>query len=123
MFVEKVLKRLFPNVPRGQEKKAPVTLASKNPLEKVESKEVTGRITPPQTGEWLAGGGGGVQVFALESVALNLCCCSGWSPVGLVLGDHAACVTFCDWLLSWSIMFLRFIYIGTCYQYLLPFDW
>ncbi|XP_073075356.1 glutamate-rich protein 1 isoform X5 [Manis javanica] len=49
VFVEKVLKRLFPNVPRGQEKKAPVTLASQNPLEKVESKEVTGRITPPQT--------------------------------------------------------------------------
>ncbi|XP_057361017.1 glutamate-rich protein 1 isoform X4 [Manis pentadactyla] len=49
VFVEKVLKRLFPNVPCGQEKKASVTLASKNPQEKVEPKEVTGRITPPQT--------------------------------------------------------------------------
>ncbi|XP_006866781.1 PREDICTED: glutamate-rich protein 1 [Chrysochloris asiatica] len=39
VFVEKVLKKLFPNVPSGQKTTAPVTLASEEPPEKVTPKK------------------------------------------------------------------------------------
>nr|XP_008541416.1 PREDICTED: glutamate-rich protein 1-like [Equus przewalskii] len=49
MFVEKVLRRLFPKVPHGQEKGAPMTLASEIPPEKVAPETVTGWSAPPLT--------------------------------------------------------------------------
>ncbi|XP_070108941.1 glutamate-rich protein 1 isoform X5 [Equus caballus] len=49
VFVEKVLRRLFPKVPHGQEKGAPMTLASEIPPEKVAPETVTGWSAPPLT--------------------------------------------------------------------------
>ncbi|XP_037695154.1 glutamate-rich protein 1-like [Choloepus didactylus] len=50
VFVEKVLKKLFPNVPNGQEKKAPVTLTSEKPPEKVTPKKAKSESIQPSTG-------------------------------------------------------------------------
>ena len=52
VFVEKVLKRLFPRVPCGQEKSAPVTPASDKPARRVAAEEV-----PTLAGEGLGGWG------------------------------------------------------------------
>ena len=51
MFVGKVLKKLYPEVSHGQEKRAPVTPASRNPPEKVPPERVKGQSDPPETGE------------------------------------------------------------------------
>ncbi|VFV30060.1 Hypothetical predicted protein [Lynx pardinus] len=50
VFVEKVLRRLFPSVPRGQEKRAPVAPASGNPAERVATTDLRGRSAPTLTG-------------------------------------------------------------------------
>ncbi|XP_046947039.1 glutamate-rich protein 1 isoform X3 [Lynx rufus] len=50
MFVEKVLRRLFPSVPHGQEKRAPVAPASGNPAERVATTDLRGRSAPTLTG-------------------------------------------------------------------------
>ncbi|XP_058380862.1 glutamate-rich protein 1 isoform X2 [Diceros bicornis minor] len=50
VFVEKVLKRLFPEVPHGQEKRAPVPAASEKPAENVAHEQVKGQGVPPFTG-------------------------------------------------------------------------
>lgn len=50
VFVGKVLKKLYPDVPHGQEKKAPVTPASKNPLEKVAPERLKGGSIRPVSG-------------------------------------------------------------------------
>ncbi|XP_006198019.2 glutamate-rich protein 1 isoform X3 [Vicugna pacos] len=50
VFVGKVLKRLYPNAPRGQEKRALGSPASKNPPEKVAPAKVKGGGAPPRTG-------------------------------------------------------------------------
>ena len=51
MFVGKVLKKLYPEVSHGQEKKAPVTPASRNPPEKGAPEREKGQSVPPETGE------------------------------------------------------------------------
>ena len=51
VFVGKVLKKLYPEVPHGQEKRAPVSPACRNPPEKVAPERVKGRSVPPMTGE------------------------------------------------------------------------
>ncbi|XP_007942624.1 glutamate-rich protein 1 [Orycteropus afer afer] len=48
-FIEKVLKKLFPNVPNGQDKIAPVTLASEETPEKVKPKKVKVKTVQPFT--------------------------------------------------------------------------
>ncbi|XP_013830824.2 PREDICTED: glutamate-rich protein 1 [Capra hircus] len=50
VFVGKVLKKLYPEVSHGQEKKAPVTPASRNPSEKVAPEREKGQSVPPETG-------------------------------------------------------------------------
>ncbi|XP_067578124.1 glutamate-rich protein 1 isoform X1 [Pseudorca crassidens] len=50
VFVGKVLKKLYPEVPRGQEKRAPVSPACRNPPEKVAPERVKGGGIPPMTG-------------------------------------------------------------------------
>ncbi|XP_032126966.1 glutamate-rich protein 1 isoform X2 [Sapajus apella] len=49
VFVEKVLQRLFPNVPSGQEKKEPRTLAIQTPPKKVTSEKATQKPVQPLT--------------------------------------------------------------------------
>ncbi|KAJ8775779.1 hypothetical protein J1605_016177 [Eschrichtius robustus] len=49
VFVGKVLKKLYPEVPRGQEKRAPVSPACRNPPEKVAPERVKGRSVPSMT--------------------------------------------------------------------------
>ncbi|ELW71394.1 Glutamate-rich protein 1 [Tupaia chinensis] len=49
VFVEKVLKRLFPNAPSGQEEAAPQTSASEKPPKKVTFEKVKPKHAPPLT--------------------------------------------------------------------------
>ncbi|XP_074240322.1 glutamate-rich protein 1 isoform X3 [Saimiri boliviensis] len=49
VFVEKVLQRLFPNVPSGQEKKEPQTLAIQTPPKKVTSEKARRKPVQPLT--------------------------------------------------------------------------
>ncbi|XP_032126967.1 glutamate-rich protein 1 isoform X3 [Sapajus apella] len=51
VFVEKVLQRLFPNVPSGQEKKEPRTLAIQTPPKKVTSEKATQKPVQPLTAD------------------------------------------------------------------------
>nr|XP_025857847.1 glutamate-rich protein 1 isoform X3 [Vulpes vulpes] len=53
VFVEKVLKRLFPS-PCGQEKSGPVTAPSEQPAERAAAAEVTGSSVPTVPGDGLA---------------------------------------------------------------------
>ncbi|XP_057553696.1 glutamate-rich protein 1 isoform X2 [Hippopotamus amphibius kiboko] len=50
VFIGKVLQKLYPEVPRGQEKRSPVTPASRNPPEKVVPERGKGRSVPSVTG-------------------------------------------------------------------------
>ncbi|XP_066236136.1 glutamate-rich protein 1 [Saccopteryx leptura] len=50
VFVEKVLKRLFPHDPHGQEKRAALPVASEAPPEKVAPEKGPSRCAPPSTG-------------------------------------------------------------------------
>ncbi|MXQ94509.1 hypothetical protein E5288_WYG021612 [Bos mutus] len=50
VFVGKVLKKLYPEVSHSQEKKAPVTPASRNPPEKGAPEREKGQSVPPETG-------------------------------------------------------------------------
>ncbi|XP_042790076.1 glutamate-rich protein 1 isoform X2 [Panthera leo] len=50
VFVEKVLRRLFPSVPCGQEKRVLVAPASGNPAERVATTDLRGRSAPTLTG-------------------------------------------------------------------------
>ncbi|XP_039079291.1 glutamate-rich protein 1-like [Hyaena hyaena] len=50
VFVEKVLKRLFPSAPCGQEKRAPVTAASEKPAQRAATEELRGSRAPTLTG-------------------------------------------------------------------------
>ncbi|XP_065803278.1 glutamate-rich protein 1 [Muntiacus reevesi] len=50
VFVGKVLKKLYPEVSHGQEKRGPVTPASRNPPEKVPPERVKGQSDRPETG-------------------------------------------------------------------------
>ncbi|XP_077009131.1 glutamate-rich protein 1 isoform X2 [Tamandua tetradactyla] len=55
VFVAKVLKKLFPNVPKGQEKTAPLILTSEKPPEKVTPKKAKLESIQPSTG-------GGIEI-------------------------------------------------------------
>ena len=86
VFVEKVLRRLFPSVPCGQEKRVPVAPASGNPAERVATTDLRGRSATTLTGEGLAGGGeGGVSDLAV----VMFCPGAGSSGLAVRGGDPA----------------------------------
>lgn len=75
VFVEKVLRRLFPSVPCGQGKSAPVTPASDKPAGRVAAEKA-----PTLTGEGLAGGRGVTNGFLVTVLSAPEQVAPAWLP-------------------------------------------